>query len=93
MSQLFIDNITVEFPGRKGDFIAVESVTLDLQAGEILGVVGESGAGKSTVGNAVIGLLQKPGRMIQGQILLDGERIDDLDDNLMRALRANGTAC
>jgi len=87
MSQLFIDNITVEFPGRKGDFIAVESVTLDLQAGEILGVVGESGAGKSTVGNAVIGLLQKPGRMIQGQILLDGERIDDLDDNLMRALR------
>jgi len=87
MSQLFIDNITVEFPGRKGDFIAVESVTLDLQAGEILGVVGESGAGKSTVGNAVIGLLQKPGRMIQGQILLDDERIDDLDDNLMRALR------
>jgi len=87
MSQLFIDNITVEFPGRKGDFIAVESVTLDLQAGEILGVVGESGAGKSTVGNAVIGLLQKPGRMIQGQILLDDERIDDLDENLMRALR------
>ncbi len=87
MSQLLIDNITVEFPGRKGDFIAVESVTLDLQAGEILGVVGESGAGKSTVGNAVIGLLQKPGRMIQGQIFLDGERIDDLDENLMRALR------
>jgi len=87
MSQLLIDNITVEFPGRKGDFIAVESVTLDLQAGEILGVVGESGAGKSTVGNAVIGLLQKPGRMIQGRILLDDERIDDLDDNLMRALR------
>ena len=87
MSQLLIDNITVEFPGRKGDFIAVESVTLDLQAGEILGVVGESGAGKSTIGNAVIGLLQKPGRMIQGQILLDDERIDDLDENLMRALR------
>jgi len=87
MSQLLIDNITVEFPGRKGDFIAVDSVTLDLQAGEILGVVGESGAGKSTVGNAVIGLLQKPGRMIQGQILLDDERIDDLDGNLMRALR------
>ncbi|MFK5979661.1 MAG: ABC transporter ATP-binding protein [Rhizobiaceae bacterium] len=87
MSQLHIKDITVEFPGRKGNFIAVENVTLDLQAGEILGVVGESGAGKSTVGNAVIGLLQKPGHMIGGTISLDGERIDDLDEEMIRAIR------
>ena len=87
MSQLHIENLTVEFPSRKGDFIAVEDFSIDLQAGEILGVVGESGAGKSTVGNAVIGLLQKPGHMIAGTISLDGERIDDLDENLIRTIR------
>ncbi|PCI05670.1 MAG: ABC transporter ATP-binding protein [Hyphomicrobiales bacterium] len=87
MSQLQIENLTVEFPSRKGDFIAVQDFSIELQAGEILGVVGESGAGKSTVGNAVIGLLQKPGHMIGGTISLDGERIDDLDEEIMRAIR------
>lgn len=87
MSQLRIENLTVEFPSRKGDFIAVEDFSIELQAGEILGVVGESGAGKSTVGNAIIGLLQKPGHMIGGTIFLDGERIDDLDEEIMRAIR------
>ena len=87
MSLLDIAHMTVGFPTRRGNFIAVDDVSLSLQPGEILGVVGESGAGKSTIGNAVIGLLEPPGRMTQGEIRLKGERIDGLDDDAMRAIR------
>ncbi len=87
MSLLEIEDLKVEFPSRRGNFVAVEGVDLTINPGEILGVVGESGAGKSTVGNAVISLLQSPGRVANGIIKLKGERIDDLDENLMRAIR------
>ncbi|MBD8891453.1 ABC transporter ATP-binding protein [Roseibium litorale] len=87
MSVLSIDNLTVSFPGRKSTFTAVEGVSLTLEAGKILGVVGESGAGKSTVGNAVIGLLQEPGRIAAGEIRLDGERIDQMPEASLRKLR------
>ncbi|WP_163467754.1 ATP-binding cassette domain-containing protein, partial [Klebsiella michiganensis] len=55
--------------------------------GEVLGVVGESGAGKSMTGTAVIGLLEPPGRIAGGQVLLKGERIDNLPAEAMRKLR------
>ncbi|CFP63202.1 ABC transporter ATP-binding protein [Bordetella pertussis] len=55
--------------------MAVDGVSLSLEKGEILGVVGESGAGKSTIGNAVIGLLEAPGRLAGGEVLLEGRRI------------------
>ena len=87
MSLLEIKNLKVEFPSRHGTFVAVEGFDLVLSPGEILGIVGESGAGKSTVGNAVIGLLERPGRMASGEILLDGERIDQLAEDQMRPLR------
>jgi peptide/nickel transport system ATP-binding protein len=87
MSLLEIEDLKVEFPSRRGNFVAVEGVDLTINPGEILGVVGESGAGKSTVGNAVISLLQSPGRVANGIIKLKGERIDDLDEELMRAIR------
>ncbi|WP_417695449.1 ABC transporter ATP-binding protein [Roseibium sp.] len=87
MSLLDISNLTVEFPGRKSTFVAVEGVSLTLEPGKVLGVVGESGAGKSTVGNAVIGLLQEPGRIANGEIRLDGERIDQLDKKAIRKIR------
>ena len=87
MSTLTINDIKVEFPNRRGDFTAVDGVSLELQPGEILGLVGESGAGKSTVGSTVMGLIQKPGFLSKGQVHLDGNRIDDLDDELMRAIR------
>ena len=58
---LTIKNLAVKFPSRFGDFTAIEDVNMTIKPGEIHGLVGESGAGKSTVGAAVIGLLQSPG--------------------------------
>lgn len=87
MSLLEVKNLTVKFPSRKGDFTAVDDVTLNVEPGEILGIVGESGAGKSTVGNAVISLLEAPGYMSGGSVWLKGKRIDDLDENLKATIR------
>ncbi|MDJ0683113.1 MAG: ABC transporter ATP-binding protein [Alphaproteobacteria bacterium] len=87
MSLLDIKNLQVDFPTRRGVFTAVREVTLSVEPGEILGCVGESGAGKSTIGNAVIGLLEPPGRMAEGEIDLRGERIDNLPYEAVRRIR------
>jgi peptide/nickel transport system ATP-binding protein len=87
MALLDIRDIHIEFQSRRGTRIAVDGISLELNKGEILGVVGESGAGKSTIGNAVIGLLEAPGRLAGGQILLDGQRIDALSDADKRKMR------
>jgi len=87
MALLDVENLTVEFPSRRGTHVAVNGVTLSVGPGEILGVVGESGAGKSTIGNAVIGLLEPPGRIGAGAIRLKGQRIDDLDEAEKRTMR------
>jgi peptide/nickel transport system ATP-binding protein len=68
----------VEFPGRRGTLRALDDISFSIAPGEILGVVGESGAGKSLTGAAIIGLLEPPGRVASGQILLEGQRIDNL---------------
>ena len=75
---LSIRNLTVEIPTRHGIFKPVENVSYDIRPGEIRGVVGESGAGKSMTGNAVIGLLDPPAHISQGEIWLNGRRIDAL---------------
>ena len=67
---LTVENLTVEFPGRFGVFTAIEDVSLTIAPGEIHGLVGESGAGKSTIGAAIIGLLQVPGRVANGTMTL-----------------------
>ena len=87
MALLNIEDIRIEFPSRRGTLVAVDGVSLSLEKGEILGVVGESGAGKSTIGNAVIGLLEAPGRLAGGAVLLDGERIDTLTPAQKRKVR------
>ena len=87
MALLDIKDLRVEFPSRRGHVVAIQNLTLDLQPGEILGVVGESGAGKSTIGNAVIGLLEPPGERTAGEISLDGQRIDGFDADEMRVIR------
>ena len=84
---LELRELRVEFPTRHGPLRALDGVSLDIAAGEILGVVGESGAGKSLAAAAVIGLLEPPGRVCGGQILFEGERIDDLPREAMRRLR------
>jgi peptide/nickel transport system ATP-binding protein len=66
---------------------AIDDLSFDIAPGEVLGVVGESGAGKSITGAAIIGLLEPPGRVAGGEIRLAGARIDDLPRGEMRRLR------
>jgi len=87
MALLDVENLTVEFPGRRGTLRALDGVSFSIAPGEVLGVVGESGAGKSLTGAAIIGLLEPPGRIGGGQILLDGARIDNLPYEKLRRIR------
>ncbi len=84
---LEVKNLRVEFPTRKGTLVAVDDITFHVDEGEVLGVVGESGAGKSMTGTAVIGLLEPPGRIGGGEIYLDGRRIDNLPYEEIRRIR------
>ena len=84
---LEVRNLRVEFPSRRGNLLALDDISFSIAPGEVLGVVGESGAGKSLTGSAIIGLLDPPGRIAGGQILLAGERIDNLPYEQMRAIR------
>ncbi len=86
-SVLSIRNLSVEIPTRTGIVKPVDGVSYDIEAGEILGIVGESGAGKSMAGNAVIGLLSPPAHIAAGEIWLNGARIDHLTGDAMRRLR------
>jgi peptide/nickel transport system ATP-binding protein len=87
MSLLQVQNLIVEFPHRRGTLRALDDISFEIAPGEILGVVGESGAGKSLTGASIIGLLEPPGRVASGQILLQGERIDNLSHEQMRHIR------
>lgn len=84
---LEVNNLSIEFPTRRGTLLAVDNVSFYIKAGEILGVVGESGAGKSLTGAAIIGLLEPPGRISCGEIYLEGKRIDNLPYEEMRKIR------
>ena len=87
MSLLEVQNLVVEFPHRRGTLRALDDISFSIAPGEILGVVGESGAGKSLTGASIIGLLEPPGRIASGQIRLEGQRIDNLDHDAMRRIR------
>jgi peptide/nickel transport system ATP-binding protein len=84
---LEVRHLRVEFPTRRGTLVALDDVSFSISAGEVLGVVGESGAGKSMTGAAIIGLLEPPGRIAAGEIRLDGKRIDNLRYEDMRRIR------
>ena len=84
---LEVRNLRVEFNTRRGTLVAIDDVSFDIAPGEVLGVVGESGAGKSITGTAIIGLLEPPGRVAGGEILLEGRRIDNLAFDEMRKIR------
>ena len=87
MSLLQVKNLVVEFPNRRSTLRALDGVSFEIAPGEVLGLVGESGAGKSLTGAAIIGLLEPPGRIAGGAILLEGERIDNLPPERMRHVR------
>jgi peptide/nickel transport system ATP-binding protein len=84
---LEVRHLRVEFPTRRGTLVAIDDVSFDIAPGEVLGVVGESGAGKSITGAAIIGLLEPPGRIAGGEIRLAGRRIDNLEPAQMRRVR------
>ena len=84
---LSVRDLKVGFPTRRGVLTAVDGVSFEIAAGEVLGVVGELGAGKSLTGAAVIGLIEPPGRIMAGEVHLSGRRIDTLSPEEMRKLR------
>ena len=79
--------LRVEFPTRRGTLVAVDDVSLAIGPGEVMGLVGESGAGKTLTGLAIIGLLEPPGRIAAGEVLLEGRRIDNLAQDELRRIR------
>ncbi|MEM1345308.1 MAG: ABC transporter ATP-binding protein, partial [Pseudomonadota bacterium] len=89
---LDITGLEITFASRRGDVTAVKGIDLALASGEILGVVGESGAGKSTIGNAVMGLLEPPGRLTGGRVGLKGETVSGLPPEAMRKIRGKRIA-
>ena len=82
-----VKRLRVEFASRRGTLVAVDDVSFHIEPGEVLGIVGESGSGKSLAGMAIIGLLEPPGRVGAGEILLEGQRIDKLSGEALRRLR------
>jgi len=84
---LELKNLSVEFPSRRGALQALSDVSFEIRPGEVLGVVGESGAGKSLTGAAIIGLLEPPGRISSGEVWVSGRRIDQFSDDQMRLVR------
>ena len=89
MPLLSIKNLSIEFPGRYETDFAVEDVSFDLEPGEILGLVGESGAGKSTIGNGIVQLLSPPGRVSKGEIYLNDSKISDFDEQQILKVRGS----
>jgi peptide/nickel transport system ATP-binding protein len=89
MSLLEVKNLHVEFPTRRGVLKALHNVNFTLDKGERLGIVGESGAGKSLAAFAILNLLSKPGRIAQGEILFEGRDLSKLNEQELRSIRGN----
>ncbi|MFY0615697.1 MAG: ABC transporter ATP-binding protein, partial [Hyphomicrobiaceae bacterium] len=90
MSKLLeIRGLEVSFPTRRGTITAVRHVDIDVDRGEVVGLVGESGAGKSTIGNAIIDLLEPPGRVTNGSVVFQGEELRGRTEDDMRLIRGN----
>ncbi|MFN4089896.1 MAG: ATP-binding cassette domain-containing protein, partial [Alphaproteobacteria bacterium] len=87
MPLLEVRNLRIEFPTRRGLLTAVDDISFAIDEGEVLGVVGESGAGKSLTGASIIGLLEPPGRIAGGEIRFEGRRIDNLPYEQLRRIR------
>ena len=87
MALLEVEHLRIEFPTRRGTLVAVDDISFTIDEGEVLRIVGESGAGKSLTGQSIIGLLEPPGRIAEGKISFKGQRIDQLPYDQMRRMR------
>ncbi len=92
MSLLSVRDLTVKFGSRTGPVTALNGISFDLARGERLGIVGESGAGKSITGFALMNLLSKPGYIDGGQILFEGEDVAQMSPRDVRAMRGDRMA-
>jgi len=88
MSFLEINNLDIQYKTRKETINASRNVTFNLERGEILGIVGESGSGKSTVANAIINLIDKPGKITNGSIKLDNIECCN-NEKIIQTIRGN----
>jgi peptide/nickel transport system ATP-binding protein len=89
---LRICELTVQYGTSRGPVSAVNNVSLDLRKGEILGLVGESGSGKTTLAMTLVGLLRPPGRIVAGEILLDGRNLAQLSPHEYKSVRLSEIA-
>ena len=89
---LHVENLRTHFFTRQGVVRAVDDVSFDLAPGKILGLVGESGSGKSVTGQSIMGLVDAPGRIVAGRILLNGRDLRSLPPEAMRKIRGNHIA-
>lgn len=89
MALLEVKNLGVEFPMRRAVLKALQNVSFELNEGERLGIVGESGAGKSVAAFSIINLLSKPGRISSGEILFEGKNLARLSADAVRAIRGD----
>ena len=89
MTLLAVENLKVEFPNRRGTLVALRGIDFALNEGERLGIVGESGAGKSMAAFAVLKLISPPGRISEGRVLFEGRDLAQLDDEQIRAIRGD----
>jgi len=89
---LELNNLSTVFPTGRGPVRAVDSVNLSLHTGEILGIVGESGCGKSTALLSILRLIRHPGKISAGQILFRGQNLLDLTNQKMRSVRGKEIA-
>ena len=84
---LEINGLNVSFFTRLGNIDAVRNVSIRVETGEVLGIIGESGAGKSTIGNAIINMIEPPGKITNGEVLFQGENLSKLNENEMLNIR------
>ncbi len=92
MITLEVRNLRTHFATRAGVVKAVDDVSFTVRRGEVLGLVGESGSGKSVTGFSIIGLVDPPGRIVDGAILYQGRELTTLPEREMRSLRGNRIA-
>ncbi|MBX9595596.1 MAG: ABC transporter ATP-binding protein, partial [Roseomonas sp.] len=89
---LEVRNLRTHFFTRAGVVKAVDGVSFTVGRGKVMGLVGESGSGKTVTGFSIIGLVDAPGRVVEGEILYQGRNLAKLSEEEMRSLRGNRIA-
>ena len=89
---LAVEGLTTQFATRAGTVTPVNGVSFSIQPGQIMGLVGESGSGKSLTGYSIMGLIDAPGRVVQGSIRLNGQELFGQSQERMRSIRGNRIA-